>query len=98
MSFPKTGALITMLGLSDSQRLGFLEWLGSRVLGSAKQFGPRLLSTVTWGMIHNYLPSSYDSERIQKNNEKLVDNPDFQCLPLYSLLLAAGNPTVNYLR
>jgi hypothetical protein len=23
---------------------------------------------------------------------------DFQCLPLYSLLLALGNPTVNYFR
>ena len=74
MSFPKTGALITMLGLSDSQRFGCLQWLGSRVvLGSDKQFGPRLLSTVTWGMIHNYL-TIYHLVMIAKESRKTVRN------------------------
>jgi hypothetical protein len=26
------------------------------------------------------------------------DGPGLQCLPLYSILLAMGNPTVNYFR
>ena len=56
-------------------------------------FTPDNLLPLFYNCFDNFSPQT-DTTIVDKD---FNSGPDFQCLPLYSLLLALGNPTVNYM-